>query len=74
MKAFVSIQDFGTDDQKRDLCEKIANATSSDSIAEIHRDGNVVIECDVEELGLLLERLSGDTATNWIEYTVQFDH
>lgn len=73
MKAFVSIQDFGSDDQKRDLCEGIANATFSETTATVGLDGNVVIACDVADLGLLFERLSENSATNWIEYTVQFD-
>lgn len=73
MKAFLSIQNFGSHQQKLDLCDGIANATHGETVATIADSGNVVIICEVAELGLLLERLSENAATNWIEYTLQFE-
>jgi hypothetical protein len=73
MKAYISIQNFGSDTQKADLCEGVANATHSAFAAAVNSAGNVVIACEVTELGGLLEQLSENAATNWIEYTLQFD-
>ncbi len=70
MKAFVSIQDFGSDDQKRELCEAIARTTM---LPALINGANVVVECDIAKLGAFFTLLAANTATNWIEYTVQFD-
>jgi len=73
MKVFVSIQNFGDIQQKLDLCDGIANATFGEFAANIAESGNVLITCEVIELGLLLGYLSDNAATNWVEYTIQFD-
>lgn len=71
-KAFVSIVNFGDASQKKGLCETINNLTLFH--AYVNDFGNVLIPCKVSELGGLLSQLSAFPDTNWIEYTVQFDH
>jgi hypothetical protein len=71
MRTFVTIQNFGSDDQKRDLCAAIDRVAMFHAYVNDH--GNVVIPCKVKELGDLFAKLAKDTATNWVEYTVQFD-
>lgn len=70
MTAFVSIQNFGNNDQKRDLCATIARITMMP--ARINENGNVLVECDTAKLGAFFTLLAGNPATDWIEYTVQF--
>lgn len=71
MKAYVCICNFGTADQKRDICEKINALTMYHSY--VNDTGNIVIPCKVTELGDLLEQLAKYDETNWIEYAVSFD-
>lgn len=71
MKAYVTIQNFGEAEQKQSICEFIRDVTMFH--AYVDDRGNVVMPCQVEELGLLMSQLAGTTGTNWIEYTVQFD-
>lgn len=71
MKAIVSIHNFGSDEQKRKLCEDIDRVAIYH--AYVNDDGVIVVPCKAAELGDLFSKLAGDPATNWVEYTVQFD-
>jgi hypothetical protein len=71
MQAYVSISNFGTDEQKHKLCEDINRVAIFH--AYVNDNGVVVVSCLVNELGVFFQKLATDSATNWVEYTVQFD-
>ena len=70
MKAYVSVQNFGSDADKRGLCDTINHLKFFH--AYIGADESVKIPCKLAELGNLLESLAVHSETNWVEYTVQF--
>lgn len=70
MKAFVSIQDFGSHAQLAALAAYLATITEL-PIGQ-NQQGSLLIVCDVGQLGGLFAALAGDEKTDWIEYTVQF--
>jgi hypothetical protein len=67
----VSIQDFGSDEQKRDLVEYVTNNTLWH--LALSDAGNLVTSVTTQEAGAFIEFLASDEKLNWIEYTVQFD-
>jgi hypothetical protein len=71
MKAWVWIANFGDEGQKKDLCEKINELSMFH--AYINDEDVPVIPCKVSELGKLLTIFAKSSATNWIEYTIQFE-
>ena len=71
MKAYVSVQNFGSDQEKADLCVIINRLTLFHAF--VNDKGNVVIPCRSYELGNLFSQLEANQL-NWIEYTVQFDY
>lgn len=72
MQAYVAILDFGDESQKIEICHTIVRVTGFN--AHINGTHNVVIPCNPAALGGLFDKLAHDDATNWIEYTVQFQH
>lgn len=71
MKTYISVQNFGSAEDKQGLCDTINHLTLFH--AYIGADDNVKLPCKVAELGGLLAQLASYRETNWIEYTVQFD-
>ena len=71
MIAYVSIHDFGTDEQKLGICRYI-NVVYPVT-ASVNDNGVVVLSCAVSEVGALLTSFAADPLLNWIEYCVQFD-
>jgi hypothetical protein len=73
MTAWIYVDNFGSDQQKRNLCASLmAVAGLAAFVGEL--EGHVVAECEVSQLGDVFTKLASDAATNWIEYTVQFDY
>ena len=70
MKAFVSIQDFGSPKQIAALAAYLATLTTL-PIGQNQPD-SLLIVCDIAQLGELFSVLAGDEKTDWIEFTVQF--
>ena len=71
MKAHVTIQNFGSDEDKRGICDTLNHLTFFHFY--IGDQGCVRTSCKLTEIGDLLILLAMTEETNWIEYTVQFD-
>ena len=72
MKAYISVQNFGSAEDKQGLCDTINHLTFFH--AYVAEDGCVrIVVKKITELGDLLIVLADNAETNWIEYTVQFD-
>jgi hypothetical protein len=70
-RAFVSIVNFGDREQSQALCEMIINMTDFHPV--LNSAGIPVIQCRVRDLGGMMVQFASMAATNWIEYTIQFE-
>jgi hypothetical protein len=72
MKAYVYIANFGDRKAQHELVETLDEVAPAYTATVMH-NGNVLVDCRVEDLGDLLGLLASNTKTAWIEYNVQFD-
>ena len=72
MKAYVCIANFGDRQQQHELVETLDEVAPA-YIASVMHNGNVLIDCRIENLSDLFSLLASSPKTDWIEYTVQFD-
>ncbi len=70
MKAFVTIQNYGSNDEMELFCRVFNHKTLFHAYIV---GSNIVIECRGYEMQQLFDAIRHDTAFNWIEYSVQFD-
>ena len=72
MKAYVTIQNFGSDEDKRGIADTINHLTFFHAYVDESGLVRIVVK-KLTELGDLLTVLAMHDETNWIEYTIQFD-
>ena len=72
MKAYVYIANFGDRKSQHELVETLDEVAPA-YIASVMHNGNVLIDCRIEDLSDLFGLLASSPKTAWIEYNVQLD-
>jgi hypothetical protein len=68
MKAYVYIANFGDRKAQHELVETLDEVAPAYTATVMH-NGNVLVDCRVEDLGDLFGLLASNPKTAWIEYT-----